>query len=502
MGFMATMREKAKDQAKAEAKDQVKAEVKEPMLSAGWWGVFALISTLALTSTFTSIAFAKHTASRIVYGPTHLYVTLKGERQFYVIDRKDPRQVSKVPVGSPPCGGFLAEDGGAFYIALGEADAIAVVDTQSNKIRHTISLKDKKGGYMDPGGMALSPDGKTIYVANESGNNLSVIDLASRKLRSNIPLGLGPQDVAMTPDGRSIYVTDFYSVSVVDTATGKVTDTLILKNPKSDASRTMILPDGEEVLRGPRDIVMAPDGRAAYVAIEDTGEIAIIDTQKNRIHRTIKVGSYPGGLALSPDGRYLYIAHRDKHEISVLDTKLERVVQKIPVGADPWDIAVSSDGLTVYVVNQGSSDISIIDSESYKVLSTVLLGALKGVFPRGLRRMFFVWRKEKRRIRRVPFGSAIFAVLFLTPFSFTMMDRHDIARVKSNSVLAGMTPGSPAARLSRGDPTGKIVFESRRTGNWEIYLMNPDGTDQTRLTHTRADNRAPFWSPDGSHPPP
>lgn len=42
--------------------------------------------------------WAKHTASRVIYGPTQLYVTLKGLRQFYVIDRNDPTQVRRVPV--------------------------------------------------------------------------------------------------------------------------------------------------------------------------------------------------------------------------------------------------------------------------------------------------------------------------------------------------------------------------------------------------------------------
>ena len=44
----------------------------------------------------------------------------------------------------------------------------------------------------------------------------------------------------------------------------------------------------------------------------------------------------------------------------------------------------------------------------------------------------------------------------------------------------------------------KIVYESKEDGHWEIYTMNTDGTGATRLTHGRADNRAPEWSPDGT----
>ncbi len=45
---------------------------------------------------------------------------------------------------------------------------------------------------------------------------------------------------------------------------------------------------------------------------------------------------------------------------------------------------------------------------------------------------------------------------------------------------------------------GKIVFYSHRDGNTEIYTMNSDGTNQTRLTFNEASDSAPVWSPDGS----
>ena len=45
----------------------------------------------------------------------------------------------------------------------------------------------------------------------------------------------------------------------------------------------------------------------------------------------------------------------------------------------------------------------------------------------------------------------------------------------------------------------KIAFSSNRDGNWEIYVMNADGSGVTRLTTNRsADDASPVWSPDGS----
>ena len=44
---------------------------------------------------------------------------------------------------------------------------------------------------------------------------------------------------------------------------------------------------------------------------------------------------------------------------------------------------------------------------------------------------------------------------------------------------------------------GKIVFYSFRDGNTEIYTMDSDGTNQTRLTFNEVSDAAPAWSPNG-----
>ena len=47
--------------------------------------------------------------------------------------------------------------------------------------------------------------------------------------------------------------------------------------------------------------------------------------------------------------------------------------------------------------------------------------------------------------------------------------------------------------------TEKIVFVSKRDGNAEIYIMNPDGSEQVNLTQHPAEDYDPAWSPNGKH---
>ncbi len=53
--------------------------------------------------------------------------------------------------------------------------------------------------------------------------------------------------------------------------------------------------------------------------------------------------------------------------------------------------------------------------------------------------------------------------------------------------------------FARGPATEKIAFTSTRDGNSEVYVMNPDGSQQMNLTWHSARDLAPAWSPTGEH---
>ena len=58
-------------------------------------------------------------------------------------------------------------------------------------------------------------------------------------------------------------------------------------------------------------------------------------------------------------------------------------------------------------------------------------------------------------------------------------------------------PDPEPAAQDAGVSTPRIAFHSNRDGNWNIYVMNPDGSGQTRLTDNPAADSWPSWSPDG-----
>ncbi|MDE0011427.1 MAG: hypothetical protein OXU36_09785 [Candidatus Poribacteria bacterium] len=51
--------------------------------------------------------------------------------------------------------------------------------------------------------------------------------------------------------------------------------------------------------------------------------------------------------------------------------------------------------------------------------------------------------------------------------------------------------------FAKAPTTPKILFTSLRDGNREVYIMNPDGSEQVNLTQHPADDMSAVWSPTG-----
>ena len=67
-----------------------------------------------------------------------------------------------------------------------------------------------------------------------------------------------------------------------------------------------------------------------------------------------------------------------------------------------------------------------------------------------------------------------------------------------SSNLINLTQSVGDDKAPAWSPDGqRIAFVSNRDGNWEVYVMSSDGSNLTNLTQSAGDDRSPVWSPDG-----
>ena len=86
--------------------------------------------------------------------------------------------------------------------------------------------------------------------------------------------------------------------------------------------------------------------------------------------------------------------------------------------------------------------------------------------------------------------------------SFTAFNRHGNAEIyvmnPDGSNETNLTNNTDHDEYSAWSPDGtEIAFRSDRDGNREIYVMNSDGSNVRRLTNNAARDQDPSWSPDG-----
>jgi YVTN family beta-propeller protein len=241
-------------------------------------------------------------------------------------------KTKSVPVPGRPTGVALSRNGKELFVTVaGPAGGVHVLQSKNGKV-----LRSLPTGHT-PMSPVLSPDGKTLYVCNQFTDDISVINLKGDAKPVLIPVTRQPVAAAITPDGKYLFVVNLIpdgpangayvaaAVSVIDTATKKVTATLRL-------------PNGSSSLRG---ICVSPDGKYVYLThilgryhmpttqVErgwiNTNAMTIIDVAKMKILNTVLLddtelgAANPWGVACTADGEYICVAHAGTHELSVID---------------------------------------------------------------------------------------------------------------------------------------------------------------------------------------
>jgi DNA-binding beta-propeller fold protein YncE len=142
-------------------------------------------------------------------------------RWISLLEPKDP-----TAPGSHPTAVLLSPDEKLLYVALTNADQVAVVDTSTGNQLHSLSasLPDQKSAGTSPSALAQSEDGKRLFVADSALNAVEVIDtsalLANRMESVPAPSVLGFIPTDWYPTALSIVGSDLLIATAKGQGTG------------------------------------------------------------------------------------------------------------------------------------------------------------------------------------------------------------------------------------------------------------------------------------------
>ena len=111
----------------------------------------------------------------------------------------------------------------------------------------------------------------------------------------------------------------------------------------------------------PRGLVVARDGKHAYVALGKDNAVAVIDIAARRVIDRIPVGSDPEQVAISPDERTVYVSNEALDSATAVAVDGHAQQFRVAVGKEPEGVSVISSGAKVYVTGESDSSVTVLE---------------------------------------------------------------------------------------------------------------------------------------------
>ncbi len=257
---------------------------------------------------------------------TELYICASDSDAVQVMDMAERRIVADLPSGEDPEQFALHPDDRKLYIANEDNAVVTVVDTRERTVIAQVDVG------VEPEGMAVSPDGKWAVNTSETTNMLHWIDTESNELVDNTLVGQRPRHVEFTKDGALLWASSEIggTVAVVNVADRQIIKTLEFKIP--GVHRDRIQPVG---------IKLTDDGRYAFVALGPANHVAVVDAQSYEILDYLLVGRRVWHLEFDRQGALLLTSNGVSGDVTVIDVEKLKPIKTIKVGRYPWGIAVA-----------------------------------------------------------------------------------------------------------------------------------------------------------------
>ena len=279
----------------------------------------------------------------------YLIVTSNGlaKPSFSVIDITNWSVKSDLVVDSAWLGLVWHPDGTKLYSAGAGQNNVQEFSYTAGVLKRsrTFALPAVTGGQSFAGGLAISPDGLTLFVTRVFAQSVSLIDIATGQVTNTTTLPAEPYNCVVSADGRVLYVSLWGGSRV-----------------QAYMLPSMVLLQEFNTEQHPNALLLSQDGKRLFVACGNSSSVWVFDTFSGQSIEQISMSLYldaphtstPNSLALSPDGQTLLVSNADSNAVAVVDVSNggRSVVNGfVPTGWYPTGAIFSRDGKQIFMLS-------------------------------------------------------------------------------------------------------------------------------------------------------
>jgi len=272
------------------------------------------------------------------------YVTNMGHGDSYEIDvidlstQKRLPDIDTRPLFSPH---GIAFEGGKVWFTAQDSKSIGRYDPATSKLDWCMGT-GQDWTHM----LYVTADEKKVYATSAHSGTVSILEYVLQTLgpqgpppgmqgkspmdhpmpahkpqwqwkETTVPVSIGSEGFDVSPDGREIWTaaSDDGKISVIDTATRKVTATIDAK------------------IMGANRLKFTPDGKYVFISSLRNGDLFIYNAASHKEVKRLNIGHGAAGILMDPDGTRAFAACTGDNYVVVVDLKtLQLTGKRIDLG--------------------------------------------------------------------------------------------------------------------------------------------------------------------------
>ena len=125
-------------------------------------------------------------------------------------------------------------------------------------------------------------------------------------------------------------------------------------------------------------VSLGPNGKTMIVSGFKTGQAYIADATTGHKRATLHIGHVVQGVKIGPRGVYALAINASAGKVAVISLSKDKVIKSIPVGSKPHNARFSRDGRLAYVTVQGANKLAVLDMVTLKKIKEIPVTGLDG----------------------------------------------------------------------------------------------------------------------------